>query len=61
MTEADTEAEMDFLIEWAIHMEVCVACRGFYAHLKQKYGYVHPESARLRCLDLGLIHVRPLR
>ena len=57
MTE--DEAEMDFLIEWAIHLEV--ACRGFYAHLKQKYGYVHPESARLRCLDLGLIHVRSLR
>ena len=45
---------------WMIHMGVCVACRGFYAHLKQKYGYVHPGSARLRCLDLGLIHVRPL-
>ena len=59
MTE--DEAEMDFLIEWAIHMEVCVASRGLYAHMKQKYGYVHPGSARLRCLDLGLIHVLRLR
>lgn len=61
MTEADTEAEMDFLIEWAIHMEVCVACRGFYAHLKQKRTWINPRSRQRNRADPGCTYPYSLR
>ena len=59
MTE--DEAEMDFIIEWAIHMEVNEMLRGWYKHMEKRYGIRHPGLAQLRCRDLGLIRVRPLR
>lgn len=59
MTE--DEAEMDFIIEWVIRFEVKETLRGWYKHMEKRYGICQPDLAQLRCRDLGLIRVRPLR